>query len=277
MNKRSVPLIVAGCILALAGIAGYFMPEPVEAIPPRILMENQGGRVVFTHKAHSTPGSGYGDIACWTCHHELDMAPDREAYAAAGKVMQCSACHGTADDPDFRTNHQAMYRSKGGDASCLSCHHMKIAGYSDKWNHEDHWNYTGDDCASCHHTEGKTASSGRMMTDIKPQRCANCHTDSPNPMTARTRKDASHETCRTCHEEFFDAGAKGCTTCHGKTDLAAEVAKGSTSRELFSCSSCHAPITAPMEAFHSGCIGCHENVKKGPGKAPDDCTKCHTP
>lgn len=276
MNKRSVPIIVAGCILALAGLAGYFMPEPVEAPSPRILMENQGGRVVFTHKAHSTSGSAYGDNSCERCHHELKVAAAEIRAAEPPKVMACTACHGSVDALDFKESHQALYRAEGGDASCLSCHHLKISGYSEKWSHEDHWNYASDDCASCHHAEGKTPG-GRMMTAIKPQRCANCHTAKPNPMTARTGKDASHETCRSCHEDLFEAKAKGCATCHTQSDLAAEVAKGAPDKELFACSSCHAPIPGGMDAFHAGCIGCHVEVKKGPGKAPEDCAKCHTP
>ena len=277
MSKRSVPIFIAGCILALAGIAGYALtPESAEAPSPRILMENQGGRVVFAHKAHSSPGGDYGDIACARCHHELGIAPDKQAYTAKGKVLKCAACHGTDDEPDFKVAHQARYRAEGGENACLSCHHLKIVGYSDKWNHKDHWTYASDDCTTCHHSEG-TTPSGRMMTNIKPQRCANCHMNQADSMTARTRKDASHETCRNCHEDLFAAGARGCPTCHAGASLEAELAAGAANTPLFTCSSCHPPITGSMDAFHAKCIGCHEEVKKGPGKASEDCVKCHTP
>ena len=277
MNKRSVPMFITGCILALAGFAGYALtPEPAEAPSPRILMENQGGRVVFTHKAHSTPGGAYGDNACARCHHELNVAPDKQGYAAQGKALKCASCHGTEDVPDFKAVHQVRYRAEGGDTACLSCHHLKIAGYSNLWNHDDHKSYASDDCATCHHTDGKT-QSGRLMTGIKPQRCANCHTKNPNAMTARTRKDAAHKSCRNCHEDQFAAGARGCRTCHAGTSLEAETASGAVNAALFTCSSCHAPLVGGMDAFHARCIGCHEEMKKGPGKAPGDCVKCHTP
>lgn len=267
---------MAGCILALAGLAGYYLPDPVEIPSPRILMENLGGRVVFTHKAHSLPGGSYGDNACERCHHELAVSPAEAKAAGSPKTMPCTACHGTADQPDFKESHQNRYRAEDGGRSCLSCHHIKIAGYSDKWSHENHWTYAGDDCASCHHAEGRTPG-GRMIENIKPQRCANCHTANPNPMTARVVRDASHETCKSCHEELFEAKAKGCATCHAQADLAAEAAKDAPDRKLFACSACHSPISGSMDAFHAGCIGCHAEAKKGPGKGPEDCAKCHRP
>lgn len=269
MKKRNLPLIAAGCVLVLAGLAGYCLPEPVEVPPRRILMENQGGRVVFTHKLHSTPGGNRGDIACAACHHELRVAPAGVTASASPRVMECSACHGAADAPGFRESHQARWRAEQGDASCLSCHHMKIAGLSDKWNHRDHWDYAGDDCTACHHTAGRTASS------IKPQRCANCHTAGPGRMTARTRKDAAHEACRSCHDELFAAGAKGCAACHSGTDLAAEAARGAMDKGLFSCAACHNPIAGSMDAFHGTCIGCHEELGKGPDREAGSCPKCH--
>ena len=278
MNKRSIPMAIAGCVLALAGIAGYFSPAPTEAVPPRILMDNQGGRVVFTHQAHSTPGGAYGDISCADCHHELKIAPKKgNEPADPAAVMNCGACHGTADDPGFIASHQERYQAKGGDASCISCHHTRITGFSAKWNHEDHWDYAGDDCQTCHHADGKTSGSGRLLTDIKPQRCANCHTAKPNPMTATTRKDAGHAKCISCHEDLFEAKVKGCATCHGQADFASELANGTLDKKFTSCATCHAPIQGRMDAFHANCIGCHDKVKKGPGKAAADCTKCHTP
>ena len=279
MNKRSVPVLAAGCLLALVGLAGYAMPDSVEFPSPRMLMENQGGRVVFTHKAHSTPGGAFGDIPCERCHHELKLLSAKAEQSAEPTVMPCSACHGTAEKADFKEAHQAQYRAKGGDASCLSCHHTKLAGYSEKWSHADHKDYASEDCASCHHTEGKTPG-GRMMTDIKPQRCANCHTKNSNPMTARAIKDAAHTACKNCHEDLFEAGLKACSTCHGLADLAAEAAESAQKtpdKALFSCTSCHASVAERMDAFHTSCIGCHTEREKGPGKAPEDCVKCHTP
>ena len=268
-------MVIVGVLLALAGIAGYFMPAPTEATPSRLLMENPGGRVVFTHKAHSTPGGPYGDIACADCHHDLKAAPWKIKDGETPPVMNCTSCHGSADDPDFVARHQEYYAQNGGDASCVSCHHAVIDGWSDKWNHKDHWDYAGEDCATCHHTEGTTAS-GREMKNIRPQRCANCHTEKPNPMAATVRKDAGHQTCVSCHSDWFASGAEGCKTCHNGQSTAKLLAEGKFDKSYPSCSACHKPIPGGMDTFHGSCMGCHDKAGKGPGKqAP--CAQCHAP
>ena len=252
----------------------------------RLLLENTGGRIVFTHKAHSTPGGALGDISCATCHHELPIAPASapghapEAAPDSGKdgtkpsVLPCTACHGAAEDPGFVLAHQERYRAEGGDASCLSCHHTSIAGLSEKWNHLEHREYAGDDCESCHHPQQFAFTPGRVMT-IKPQRCANCHTPKPNPLTGTTRKEAAHERCESCHSDLFEAGSKGCATCHALVPPAAKSAPDATGTHD-ACASCHVSVSSGMDAFHNGCRGCHDRTGKGPGKeAP--CIQCHAP
>lgn len=289
LNKRSLPLAVLGCILAVAGLAGYFPPVATEAesaAPARLLMENPGGRIVFTHKAHSTPGGYGGDIACADCHHDLRITPgaasgsDSASGPASGnvtaqpKVMACAACHGTADNPDFIVAHQERYRAEGGEASCASCHHTRMQGLSAKWSHEDHaTTYTGDDCESCHHPYRYEFRPGKAM-HIKPQKCANCHTAKPNPMTASTLKDATHTRCASCHEDLFAHKARGCSTCHNQVRLADMPAGDVTEADFAACATCHGPIPGAMDAFHAGCMNCHDTAGKGPGKkAP--CTQCH--
>lgn len=256
-------MAIVGCLLALAGIAGYFMPTPTEATPSRLLMENPGGRVVFTHKDHSTFGGRYGDNACADCHHELKVAAATPTDGEQPSVLNCTACHGTADDPDFIASHQDYYAENGGDKACAGCHHETFSGFSEKWNHKEHWEYAAEDCSTCHHTDGTTVS-GRKMTNIRPQRCANCHTPRPNSMTPTVRKDAGHQSCATCHEDWFSKGVEGCRTCH------------SAKQEYTSCATCHNPIPGGMDAFHNSCMGCHDKAGKGPGKkAP--CAQCHAP
>ena len=273
MNKRSVPIAIASCILVLAGLLGYLAPEPTEANPHRLLLENSAGRVIFSHSAHSTPGGSYGDSSCATCHHELLVAPTSIRDAEFPEVLACSSCHGSADRPDFKQKHQDFYRDKDGDASCVRCHHAAMSGYSEKWNHQEHWDYAGD-CVTCHHEEKFEYKPGKFM-NIKPQKCSNCHTGKPNPMTGTTIKDAGHKRCEPCHTDLFDSGAKGCSTCHKTLSTAEELARGNTP-EYTSCAGCHAPISGGMDAFHNKCMGCHDSAGKGPGKeAP--CAQCHTP
>lgn len=276
MDKRSIPIAIVGCILALAGLAAYFAfpAAPPEATPARLLMENPGGRVVFTHKAHATPGGAYGDNSCASCHHELKIAPDTVKAAETPQVMLCTACHGTADDPGFIAAHQEFYKAQGDDA-CVSCHHGSMAGYSDKWSHDDHQTYAGDDCQACHHEYSYEYKPGRTM-NIKPQKCSNCHTAKPNPMTPTILKDAAHAKCMSCHEDLFDKGFAGCTTCHSMKSSAQELKNGTFDKVYPSCSSCHKPIPGSMDAFHGNCMSCHDKAGKGPGKAAP-CAQCHTP
>ena len=293
MNKRSTPIILVSCILALAGIAGYMSPPPTEANPIRVLMQNAGGRVVFTHQAHSTPGGNYGDLSCDTCHHELKIGKAAASGAKDGKpvtgegaaasasgastprVTPCKSCHSATDNPGYVAAHQKLYQA-GGDAACASCHHSRMAGLAGGWNHQQHIDeYAGGDCESCHHPLSYKTPSGRQM-NIKQQKCRNCHTAKPNPMTATTLKDAAHARCQNCHSDLFEAKTKGCPTCHVQVSLADEAAKGKPVGAFTACGSCHAPMPGNMDAYHAQCRTCHDKVGKGPGaKAP--CAQCHTP
>ncbi|MDL2316071.1 hypothetical protein LJC59_03205 [Desulfovibrio sp. OttesenSCG-928-A18] len=277
MNKRSIPIAIVSCILAVAGLAGYFLvpAASTEANPTRLLMENIGGRVVFAHKAHSTPGGAYGDVSCATCHHELKVQPDKGA-GADGKepsVMACASCHGTADIEGYAQSHQELYRAKGGDAACASCHHTTgVDGFSDKWNHQDHWDFVGD-CATCHHGDAFEYKPGKFM-NIKPQKCSNCHTEKPNPLTSTTRKQAGHNRCESCHSDFFSGKATDCAQCHTMGSTAQKVAKGGFDGKYSSCASCHSPISGAMDAYHNNCGGCHKTMQKGP-LIDRPCETCH--
>lgn len=275
MDKRSRTIAVISCILVIAGLAGYFLPRPIEANPTRLLMENPGGRVVFSHKAHSTPGGAYGDLDCAVCHHELKIAPAESHAGALPDVMRCTSCHGSAEDPDFIVRHQEEYRARGGNAACVSCHHATVSGLSENWNHEDHKNFAGDDCASCHHEERYEYRPGRFM-NIKPQKCANCHTANPNPLAPTPLKKAAHARCQSCHSDLFDGGVSGCGTCHEMRKPGGDENGGSPITAFPACSTCHATVPSSMDAFHGRCMDCHEKKKKGPGKeAP--CAQCHIP
>ncbi len=292
-----MPILLISCILALAGIAGYLMPPLTEANPTRVLMQNTGGRVVFAHLAHSTPGGAYGDSSCAACHHELTIGgpPVPEAkggVSTAGiggiatatavvagkpsaKVAPCKSCHGAVDNPDYIAGHQKFYQAKGGDAACVACHHTRTDGFASGWDHQVHWSYAGDDCSTCHHPLKYEARPGKIMT-IKPQKCGNCHTAKPNPMTSTTLKDAAHSRCQPCHGEWLEAKTKGCRSCHTLVPLKDDLAKGTLDGRFTACGTCHAPMPNNMDAYHAKCRTCHDKVGKGPGvKAP--CAQCHTP
>lgn len=282
MKKRTGPLVIVGCVLLLAGLAGYLVPGPDEAVPSRLLMDNVGGRVVFTHGAHSTPGGAYGDSACSVCHHELATAPAAVRNAENPEVLGCKTCHGAAEDPDFIKKHQEFYSRNGGDEACARCHHTRFEGFSEQWSHKDHAENYVDECATCHHEAKFEYKPGKFL-NVKPQKCSNCHTAQPNPMTAKTIKEAGHLRCESCHSDFFESGAKGCGVCHksvsASEELAAAKQKSSDAkldeRFLVSCVTCHKAVVGSMDAYHGKCVACHEQAKRGPGGK--DCQQCHTP
>ena len=300
MKKRSVPIALLSCILVLAGLGAYLVPTTTEATPTRVLMENSGGRIVFTHAAHSMPGQ-YGDIACAVCHHDINITlPSGKAgkspAGAAGKnatgvagaaqpaVMPCSSCHGAAETPGFVAAHQEKYRAQGGEASCVACHHTRFTGFSSAWDHETHKTYASDDCTTCHHPADFEYKPGKTM-EHKPQKCSNCHTTRPNPLASTTLKNATHTRCEPCHAGFFEEKTKGCDNCHSRVSTASDLAKKGDSAASGApavppsvtyapCSSCHAPIPARMDAFHKNCMGCHDKAGKGPGSKAE-CKTCH--
>lgn len=276
MNKRSVPIAIISCILVVAGFAGYVAPGSVEGAPARLLMENPGGRIVFTHKAHSTPGGAYGDNNCAVCHHELNISSKRFGEYALSGIAKCTACHGAAENPNFIASHQTYYQSLGGDAACLPCHHVRMGGYAAGWNHGEHKDdYAGGDCETCHHPERYTSPSGKTTT-IKKQKCSNCHSAKPNPLASTSLKDAAHAKCSQCHSDLFEEKTKGCATCHTQISLSDDLARGVLDKNFPACASCHEAIPGAIDAFHGQCMGCHDTSGKGPGKeAP--CVQCHIP
>ncbi len=236
--------------MAIIAVVGYLKPAATEEMPRRILFDSTGGKVIFSHLAHD---QDYG-VGCTTCHHET-KDPD-------GNLLQCGTCH----PPEFNTayieNHVNYFTDK---VACAKCHHAEFTGMS--YNHDDHAaNYTTD-CTDCHHG-----------TDIEPepQNCADCHTETGDDAMPGI-KDAAHQRCANCHQEQLDAGLQECGFCH--TIL--EAGHGDALPATANCSPCHTEsleqlVPTRVNAFHVGCMSCHEKEQAGPYKQ-DDCNKCHMP
>ena len=270
MNKSSKPVAVTGLILFLLAIAGYFYPVPHEALPTRVLMENERGRVVFTHKTHAE----YPDVSCLSCHHELRItngvtglpADARGKEAGQPAVISCVACHDTKADPDFVKNHQEYYAREGGERSCISCHHTQVEGFAKAWDHEAHMGYASDDCQACHHTED---------IEPQPQACSNCHDSTGSVTNNVSLKAAGHARCSSCHEDLFEEKLTACSRCHAFSPPEIKPGQDLEKSNITSCAACHEQIPQRMDAFHNQCFSCHDQSGKGPGaKAP--CEQCHT-
>jgi hypothetical protein len=79
------------------------------------------------------------------------------------------------------------------------------------FNHKKHSETLKIDCLKCHHTWKQGETSGK--------KCTECHKASAEGNTP-SMKDASHKTCKGCHDELKKAnkpaGPTMCTQCHVK-------------------------------------------------------------
>ena len=267
-NKLIVSVL---CILGIISVGVYVMPSEKEEVPTRVLLENIGGKVIFSHKMHA---ENYG-FDCVDCHHE-SSDPQKG-------VLKCGVCHGA-----IPTNAELAEIGKDGDGTkplgnmpyhdtsivtdkkaCLTCHHLEYV--QKDWGHDKHSEEYGLDCQSCHHGED---------IEAEPMNCNNCHFDGAEI----SLKDAVHTKCADCHQDWFDEGLKSCNKCHDELDTRKELAKKGdfTMNPTFAkCSSCHGTkepqelVKNRMQSFHDLCMGCHESVGAGP-YGSDKCNQCHT-
>ncbi|MGL1862129.1 MAG: cytochrome c family protein [Pseudodesulfovibrio sp.] len=245
LQRRYFPIAILTGILFIAALAGYLIPANSEGPPKRVLLENKGGKVVFTHKAHID----IEDQNCVSCHH------------TSGEVQEppaCATCHVKKFDDAFIADHQDSMDEK----QCISCHHPKasIANFS----HDNHTEkYVEDDCQSCHHDES---------IEPEPQACSDCH-GKEALKDVPSLKTANHTRCADCHEDMYDEGIKGCQNCHSR-DVPTKAKP-----EPQACSSCHEKpvdllIPTTTNAFHGKCMGCHEEQEAGPF-GDEACYQCH--
>lgn len=244
MRRRYLPISILTGILLIAAIVGYLIPAGSEGPPPRVLLENKGGKVIFTHSQH-IEGQAQD---CARCHHTTGDSQT---------PPKCSSCHVKKFDEIFIANHQNAIDEK----LCVSCHHQE-AGIQ-KFSHDKHMDdYAEDDCQACHHDES---------IEPEPQACSDCHT-SDGTKDIISLRQANHTRCADCHDDFYEQGTKGCNNCHTR-ELKAKAP------EPQSCGNCHSEpvdqlVPTTTNAFHGQCMSCHE--KEGVGPFGDDaCYQCH--
>ncbi|QJB57477.1 cytochrome c3 family protein [Pseudodesulfovibrio sp. zrk46] len=106
MQSRYFLISVIVTVLLAVAAAGYLIPVEKQEVQARVVMDNTGGRVIFTHKFHA---DDYG-FDCTDCHHD-DIEADT--------FLSCGSCHPKEFDADFRANHQNNFPSE---EACLRCH-----------------------------------------------------------------------------------------------------------------------------------------------------------
>lgn len=101
--------IIIMVITLITGIVCYaaFTP-PAHDEPLRIMFQNKGGKVLFTHSVHTEDYS----IDCLDCHHNIE---DDETY-------NCSECHEETGDEYLPSRADAFH------AQCIGCHEEIDAG-----------------------------------------------------------------------------------------------------------------------------------------------------
>lgn len=246
MQKKFIPIAVVLAVLLALSAAGYMTPPKKEKMPVRILFQNSGGRVIFSHLQHHRD---YG-VACAKCHHEQ--------HEDSEEALPCGSCHPQAFDRDYIRDH---INSFPDNSYCVKCHHAKLGELN--FDHDAHIDYAVDDCQVCHH--------GPDIED-EPQLCTNCHTNAGTPDVPSIR-NAAHDRCINCHDDMFEAGIKGCTPCHKMKDMT------DYTGDHTSCKQCHTKpgkdlVLNRVNAFHDQCMDCHRELKRGPYKQ-EDCDKCH--
>lgn len=129
-------------VLFVVGVVSYaytaFSAKPPDE-PVRIMFKSVAGKVLFSHKLH-TSDSGYG-IACFDCHHHV-----KEDEAS---VQACGNCHQLPAEKDALPE------------SCLDCHETDEIEGTEITKKGDAF-HAG--CIVCHQEVG----SG-------PEECADCH------------------------------------------------------------------------------------------------------
>jgi len=251
MRSKStlLPPIIAASLLLAVSVAGYVRPGDEHEMPARILMKNNGGNVLFAHAAHirRIPGS------CTDCHHE----GKQDSLETMSSVQSCGACHPRKFDDEYIRKHQELITDKD---TCISCHHLKMAGTT--FNHGEHEDYASD-CTDCHHD---------ASMEPEPRDCADCHDETGSEDMPGLRR-AVHRRCEGCHQDMFDDRSAGCSNCHA-FDPAVPGDEAETR-----CARCHDEpteelIPTRMQAYHQGCLGCHEKMDAGPF-GDGVCNQCH--
>lgn len=248
-KSKTIPVVLAAILLLAVAAVGYVRSGQTQPMPVRILFENNGGKVIFSHLVHHRDYQ----IECAACHHDKT----HPIKAPEDRALACGSCHPNSFDEQFIENHADSFPNE---AYCVRCHHVEY----DKviFDHEAHEDYAGD-CSDCHHGQD---------IEPEPQKCSNCHDERGSDGLLSMRL-AGHESCGQCHEDMFDKGLSSCKSCHIPKDMTDY--KGDYS----SCGQCHEAETRElvlprMNAFHDQCMSCHEEMGAGP-YGPDNCNQCH--
>ncbi len=111
--KAALLLMIIMLITGIVCYASFSPPSPDE--PVRLMFQNKGGKVLFTHEGH-VMDYGYD---CLDCHHNIDY----------DETYNCSDCHESTGDEYMPSRMDAFHiqcidchDSGGGPIECSECH-----------------------------------------------------------------------------------------------------------------------------------------------------------
>lgn len=160
MNKHLITVLSVTGALFVASVVGYVLPKRAESNPARVLMDNTGGRVVFSHMVHA---EDYG-LECTECHHDSDGG-----MAENERPESCSVCHPASYDGRWVAWHQTQFKDK---RKCLRCHVKDPSGGVSPEERPD-------------------LGTLPTQTEAFHEQCMGCHEDMGGP--------AGENTCKACH------------------------------------------------------------------------------
>jgi len=112
--KIAISIMVIFLVTGIICYASFTPPAPEE--PIRLMFQNKGGKVLFTHSGHI----GNYSLDCIDCHHNDDG------------TYNCSQCHEATGDESLPSRADAFHsQCKGcheeggsGPVECNSCHSL---------------------------------------------------------------------------------------------------------------------------------------------------------
>jgi len=217
------------------------------------------------HEVHGPPPTG---AVCLKCHsdtkgHHVALAPERH--------KDCTSCHNPhAPKPeDTRT-------------SCTKCHqnevtqlmgagpegHQKESCFGCHKPHDNPMPFENV-CTKCHAEKAKVVQTAGPS---KHRVCISCHQRHVFRIT-----DIG-ATCTRCHQNLFDANARGISTVPHKADCkSCHTFHGEPGVARDACLKCHTKVAGefnPPNERHADCNSCHKSHTPA-SSALQECRNCH--
>lgn len=245
----------------------------------------------------------HAEVGCAQCHMKPGFTgwfENRFAIARMSKVEKaggtstfvemeikddfCLRCHAGAENSKGTEEISVPHtiHSGGMGIACYECHEGQVHGIGGAMpapiNHDKcntcHYEWFAEgtaDCARCHIKSDVTATKDFAIPHETHTflGCEQCHVEYVEGSTAVM----GHDTCVSCHSDWFAAQAPSCGRCHINLEFneTEEYIIPHGSHIGFGCESCHDDQLIPpgKGMSHASCESCHADWFE------TDCMKCH--